>query len=155
MISIRSLRVKTSQNIKSAIKEAAKETFRQLKIFGNESLSVILADDDYLQNLNRQYRSVDKPTDVLSFSLEEDFPDQTEKYLGDVVISITTAERQAAEAGHSIEDEISLLTIHGILHLLGYDHDTVENKRQMWQLQESVLQNLGIKMSHYSGDYDE
>jgi len=116
----------------------------------NTEVSVVLASDEYIQTLNLQYRGLDRPTDVLSFALNEgaepvviDGPEEV--LLGDIIISIDTATRQATEYGHSLERELAYLTVHGILHLLGYDHMTEEEKREMRQEEEHVLSLLGIK----------
>ena len=89
-----------------------------------QELSVLLADDRKIRTLNKQYRSQDRATDVLSFSQNEGEENKPNSHLmGDVVISIVTAKRQAAEHGLTLEEEIVLLLIHGILHLLGFDHE--------------------------------
>ena len=86
-------------------------------------VSVIVTDDSHVHQLNKDYRSIDRPTDVLSFALRsEDDPD--EDTLGEIYISVETAARQASEAGRPFEEEIAHLAIHGVLHLLGYEHDT-------------------------------
>ncbi len=97
------------------------------------SLSLALVDDAAIHALNRDYREVDKPTDVLSFSMREGpggelHPD----LLGDVVISVETAARQAAEAGRTLEEELLHLAVHGLAHLCGYDHATVDEERRMF-----------------------
>jgi len=96
-------------------------------------VSVVLVGDEEIQKLNREYRNIDKPTDVLSFSQEDDFiiPGKTSRLLGDVVISVDTAERQAYAAGQSLADEASQLAIHGVLHLLGYDDAITEDYETM------------------------
>ena len=91
-------------------------------------LSVALVDDATVRTLNRTYRSIDKPTDVLSFTMQE------ERLLGDVIISVPTAARQAARAGRSVAEEVTMLLAHGLLHLLGYDHDTARKERRMKKL---------------------
>ena len=112
-------------------------------------VSVVFADDEYIRELNRQYRGIDKATDVLSFALSEgdepevvDGPEET--LLGDIVISLETATRQAEEFGHSLERELAFLTIHGMLHLLGYDHETEAERIEMRQQEEHILSLLGI-----------
>jgi probable rRNA maturation factor len=112
-------------------------------------VSLVLADDEYIHTLNLQYRGKDCPTDVLSFALNEgeepeviDGPEEV--LLGDIIISVETAARQAAEYGHSLERELAYLTVHGILHLLGYDHMTEEEKQEMRHEEEHVLSLLGI-----------
>jgi len=89
-----------------------------------------------VQELNRRYRGKDAPTDVLAFPYEE------EDLWGEVVISLDTCRRQAEEMGHSLERELSILIIHGVLHLLGYDDETEEGWREMMRLQEEVLRRL-------------
>lgn len=112
-------------------------------------VSLVLADDEYIRVLNRQYRDKDCSTDVLSFALNEgdeplmiDGPEEV--LLGDIIISLETATRQAEEYGHSLERELAYLTVHGILHLLGYDHMTEEDKKEMRKEEEYVLSFLGI-----------
>jgi probable rRNA maturation factor len=87
-------------------------------------LSILITDDEEIRSLNRDYRSVDSPTDVLSFSqVEGDGPVVGPQLLGDVVISWETAQRQSRELGHAVSEEMKRLLVHGILHLLGYDHE--------------------------------
>lgn len=111
-------------------------------------LSLVIAGDELLQQLNRDYRGIDAPTDVLSFSAQEDGAEdgpafvtapEAEAYLGDVIISYPMAERQAAAAGHPVQDELCLLAVHGVLHLLGYDHATPEEESAMWAVQDEIL----------------
>ncbi|MFO0679569.1 MAG: rRNA maturation RNase YbeY [Polyangiaceae bacterium] len=91
----------------------------------NLELSIVLTDDDQIQILNRDYRGKDKPTDVLAFSMREgEFSSLSGDVLGDVILSIPTARRQALRARRSVLDEVTMLLAHGILHLLGWDHDT-------------------------------
>ncbi|AQS59898.1 rRNA maturation RNase YbeY [Desulforamulus ferrireducens] len=111
-------------------------------------VSLIFVDDDYIQSLNAEYRGVDKPTDVLSFALNEGEEvaeaEEAEELLGDIVISLPTARRQAEEYGHSFHREVAYLTAHGSLHLLGYDHMTEEDKQIMREKEEAILGRLGI-----------
>lgn len=105
-------------------------------------LGVVVTDDEEIRKLNRDYAGEDKATDVLSFSLREgeEFvsPDETER-LGEVIISLETAEGQAADAGHSLEDEMAHLLVHGILHLLGYDHAEPDDERVMRAREDALL----------------
>lgn len=114
----------------------------------NESeVSVTFVDDQYIHQLNLDYRGVDRPTDVLSFALDEgeEMPQvATEHVLGDVIISLETAKRQAEEYNHTLDREIAFLTVHGALHLLGYDHQTEEDTKLMREKEELVLTQLGI-----------
>lgn len=112
-------------------------------------VSIVLADDRYIQELNREYRGKDTPTDVLSFALNEgDEPEiiagPAEQLLGDIIISLETAKRQAEEYEHSLEREIAFLTVHGMMHLLGYDHILEEDRLEMRREEEAVLASLGI-----------
>ncbi len=109
--------------------------------------TIVLTDDETLRALNAQHLGVDAPTDVLSFPADEFDPDQQMPYIGDVIISVPRAKEQAFAAGHPLENEISLLVVHGILHLLGYDHDLEERKVVMWSKQAEILSNLGIKIN--------
>ncbi len=110
-------------------------------------LSIVITDEETVQALNREYRGVDAPTDVLSFPMLEGTPpegvpptpEEEVTYLGDVVIALPVAERQAREYGHSLQEELRLLTVHGVLHLLGYDHATPEEEARMWARQEAIL----------------
>jgi probable rRNA maturation factor len=107
-------------------------------------LTIVLTDDAQLHELNRGYLGVDAPTDVLSFPASETDPETGTPYLGDILISIPRAKQQAQAAGHSVEDEVQLLVVHGTLHLLGHDHATAAEKKRMWQAQAEVLSQLGL-----------
>jgi probable rRNA maturation factor len=101
-------------------------------------VALSLVDDAEIRQLNRRWRGVDAPTDVLSFPLED------EELLGDVVVSLETAERQSRAFGHSLRREVAFLAVHGTLHLLGYDHDTPDAEARMQAAAEAVLGRLGI-----------
>ena len=105
-------------------------------------LGILITDDATIHDLNRRYADEDKATDVLSFSLREgeEFvsPDETER-LGEVIISLDTAKRQAEEAGRPLEAEVAHLLVHGILHLLGYDHAEPEEERAMQARERAIL----------------
>ncbi len=103
-------------------------------------ISILLTDDDEIHSLNQTYRGIDRPTDVLSFSQSEgDFGDIEPDMLGDVVISVDTAGRQALEKGHSMERELDTLLIHGILHLAGYDHENNEKEAEEMEAEEAKI----------------
>ena len=120
------------------------------------SLTIVVTDDDQVQALNRDYRGVDTPTDVLSFAAQDtqeaavklvipaELAATVAAYLGDIVIALPYAERQAARFGNSLADELRLLTVHGVLHLMGYDHATQAEEDAMWAIQEAVLNQFGI-----------
>lgn len=110
----------------------------------DSGVSIIVTDNDAVAELNRTYRHVDSPTDVLSFpagipTMPGETPD-----LGDLFIAYPYASAQAKRAGHDLHDSLVLLVVHGTLHLLGFDHDTPENKARMWAVQGQILQILHI-----------
>lgn len=108
-------------------------------------VSVTFVDDEEIRELNREYRNVDKSTDVLSFPLDEsEFDIPVDTLLGDIVISAETAKRQSEEYGHSLEREIAYLTAHSMFHLMGYDHMEEDEEKVMFEKQEKVLQNVGL-----------
>ena len=109
-------------------------------------ITVTLVDDEEIHEINRSYRNVDRPTDVISFPSEEGeciaaIPDG---FLGDIIISVPRAQAQAEEYGHSFKREISFLAVHGTLHLLGYDHMTEPEAKEMFGLQEEILNEMGV-----------
>lgn len=113
----------------------------------NVSFNVIIVDNQYIHELNKDYRHIDRETDVITFALEDDdtlvLPNN-ERILGDIYISIDKARQQAEEYGHSLLRELSFLAVHGFYHLLGYDHQTKEEEKVMFQKQEEVLEEYGI-----------
>ncbi len=115
---------------------------------GTYELSILLTNDDHIAELNREYRNIGSPTDVLAFPMlhNDDNSLIDSKMLGDVVISLETAERQANIDKHPLEDEIAFLTVHGILHLLGYDHHTPEEARKMFSKQTAILQKMQVNI---------
>ncbi|MBQ0105050.1 MAG: rRNA maturation RNase YbeY [Armatimonadetes bacterium] len=114
-----------------------------LKIYGMErcEVSISFVSDVEIQNLNRQYRNIDRPTDVLSFALAEgeEMPDDT--MLGDIVISYDTAEKQAKEFNHPLEIEINHLICHSMLHLFGFDHIKEEDRKEMFSEHRQILKD--------------
>jgi probable rRNA maturation factor len=113
-------------------------------------LALAVTDDAVLHDLNRRYRGVDAPTDVLAFASadegQEKFvsPPDGPPYLGDVIISYPQARQQAMEAGHTVQAELLLLTVHGVLHLLGYDDAALEQRKEMWSVQAAILKALAV-----------
>lgn len=115
-------------------------------------VGVLWVDDAYIHTLNREYRGQDCPTDVLSFALQEQISEEPvvigdpmgEMLLGDIVISLETAHRQADEYGHTLEREVAFLVVHGMLHLLGYDHEEENERDVMRREEEKILDALGI-----------
>ena len=114
------------------------------------SVSVVLVDDEAITDLNRDHRGLASPTDVLSFSQLEgedmgDLPEGEPLPLGDIVISLERCLAQAADYGHSFERELGFLTAHGVLHLLGWDHQTPEEEAAMMAKTEEILAGLGLQ----------
>jgi len=118
--------------------EAAQSLLAQVGRAGAE-VSVLLTDDPGIHALNREWRGIDRPTDVLSWPQEEAPALSGEDALGDVAISLDTAARQAAARGWALEDEVALLLVHGILHLLGYEDDTEEGAESMRAVETHIL----------------
>jgi probable rRNA maturation factor len=127
--------------------QAARLTLEQQGLPAESSLSIVLSDDKQLQALNRQFLEIDEPTDVLSFPAGQIDPESGEAYLGDIVISYERALAQATQAGHSVEAELQLLVVHGVLHLLGYDHAEPDEKAAMWAAQSEALTRLGLQIT--------
>jgi len=110
-------------------------------------MSVLLGDDALLERLNRQHLEEDHPTDVLSFPGHSVNPETGKIYIGDVAISLERAELQANNAEHSLDDELQLLVVHGVLHLLGHDHAEPEEKERMWAIQDEILLRLSLSLN--------
>lgn len=138
----------------AALEEAVAALLRHEGL-STAALAIVITDDESVRALNRDYRGVDAATDVLSFAAHDgaeafqDAPDDLrallESTLGDVIIAFPYAERQAAHFGNPIDAELKLLAVHGVLHLLGYDHATEEEEAALWALQEAILAPLGVK----------
>lgn len=114
----------------------------------NVSFNLIIVDNEYIHELNKSYRNIDRETDVITFALEDEdsivLPDNM-RILGDIYISIDKAKEQSKEYGHSLLRELSFLAVHGFYHLLGYDHQTKEEEKIMFQKQEEVLEAYEIR----------
>ena len=128
---------------------AAAEMVGQLYGVENGEVSVTLTNNEYIHTLNNEDRGIDRPTDVLSFALNEsEEPEMVDgpavNVLGDLIISVERAEEQAADYGHSLRREVAFLTVHGMLHLLGYDHMEDEEREEMEAEQRFVMEKLGI-----------
>ena len=108
--------------------------------------SVIIVDNERIHKINKEYRGIDRPTDVISFALEDSEGVELENYriLGDIYISIDEVKEQAKSYGHSERRELAFLTVHGFLHLLGYDHMEPDEEKIMFAKQEEILNGFGI-----------
>ncbi len=131
------------------ISKTASYTADHLKIAEAAELSIVLCDNDYIKELNRTYRGFDSATDVLSFAMNEKSADEPiygdedgVDLLGDIVISVEKAMEQAQEYGHAFTRELGFLIVHGILHLLGYDHEAEEDEKTMRAIEETILRDL-------------
>lgn len=127
------------------IKKVLKHTLKVENVY-KPCFSVIIVDDDYIHKINREYRNIDKPTDVISFALlDNDYENPKDvMMLGDIYISIDKVFSQAKEYNHSITREIAFLSVHGLLHLLGYDHMNKKDEKIMFKKQEMILNEKNI-----------
>jgi probable rRNA maturation factor len=129
------------------VERAVQAALKAESVSKDASLSVVITDDVEIRTLNRQFRQVDAPTDVLSFANDAPsssfaVPPDEPPYLGDVILSFPRTRAQAAEQGHGVLQELRLLVVHGVLHLLGYDHDTSAQEARMWARQGAILDAL-------------
>ena len=144
--------VPLTYKLKMLCRRAAEETLAYEQYQNPAEVSITFIDDAGICELNKQFRLIDRATDVLSFPLfdyegESDEPpvDELVGMLGDVVISLETAKRQAEEYGHSLEEEVAFLTVHSMLHLLGYDHETsAADEKEMFCRQDEIMQRMGF-----------
>ncbi len=135
------------KEIGQSVKAAAMKV-GELYGLDNAEVSVTLTDNEHIHTINKKYRNIDRPTDVISFALNEsDEPkiaDEKVNVLGDVIISVERAKEQATEYGHSLKREVSFLMVHGMLHLLGYDHIEEADRIEMEKEQRYVMEKLGV-----------
>lgn len=120
------------------LKKIAKQASKELALTSKLSLNVLFTNNEMIYEYNLKYRNIDSETDVLSF------PSDEKKELGDIIISLERAELQSKEYNHSLKREVSFLLTHGILHCMGYDHQTKEEETVMFNLQEKILEKAGI-----------
>lgn len=133
---------------------------QKLELEENAEVSITIVDNSKIHEINKEYRSVDRPTDVISFAIEDNDDNYLENFfnteageneieiprlLGDIFISIDRAEEQAEAFGHSLERELGFLSVHGFLHLNGYDHQTDEEEKVMNDLQEKILKENNLE----------
>ncbi|PKN92493.1 MAG: rRNA maturation RNase YbeY [Chloroflexi bacterium HGW-Chloroflexi-6] len=134
----------TPAALNDLVENAALAALKHQSAPENATVTIVLTDDEQMHSLNLDYLGVDAPTDVLSFPSEEIDPETGDPYLGDILISVPRAANQAESTGHDVESEAQLLTVHGILHLMGHDHAEPEEKERMWQAQAEILTKLGL-----------
>jgi len=128
------------------LRQAVTAILNQHEIDRTSALSIVFTDNAAVQKLNLEHRQTDAPTDVLSFPTDSlpDYITDESPYLGDLIIAYPYASLQAKKHHHELSDSLCLLVIHGTLHLLGYDHDTPDNRAEMWTTQASGLRLMGI-----------
>ncbi len=136
-----------SQANPTLLVQAAEAALAHQKAPENVLLTIVITDDAQLHQLNLEFLGVDAPTDVLSFPDGSPDPETGEIYLGDILISLPYAARQAAQGGHALEAELQLLAVHGTLHLMGHDHAEEAEKAAMWQAQADILAQIGCPLS--------
>lgn len=136
------------QTVEGLLQFAAEEQ----RVPHNAEVSVTFVTNEDIRVINRDYRGKDQPTDVISFALEEMGEDEVKivgaevpPHLGDIIISVEKAREQAKDYGHSFQREIGFLALHGLLHLLGYDHMTEEDEKEMFSIQKEILEKYGLR----------
>ncbi len=147
---------KVGHRIKSLIRKCALASLEYMEFETRVEVSVMLTDNEGIRDLNKMHREIDRATDVLSFPMFEydengeiiedyaEFNEKGELCLGDIVISLERAEEQAIEYGHTFEREVGFLTVHSMLHLLGYDHMMPEDEEEMFGYQREILNKTGL-----------
>lgn len=144
-------KVKVPTGTRLLVRRACNATLDMEKFVGDAEINVTFTCDEDIRKINSQFRNIDSATDVLSFPLSENGvydinPETNAKMLGDVLISLEHAEAQAAEYGHSFERETAYLTVHSVLHLLGYDHVSGGLEKEiMREKEEAVMELLGLR----------
>ncbi len=140
-----------TEEFEKLFNEVVKESLRYEEFDPDCEVSLSIVNNDEIREINKQFREIDAPTDVLSFPLltfeegeQADVNENNEIMLGDIIISIDKAKAQAEEYGHGLRRELAFLTAHSMLHLMGYDHMEEEEQKEMFKKQDDILNNLGI-----------
>lgn len=140
----------TLQDYERVFEDLAAHAIQKLHRDDRFSLEVNFVDEETIHEINRQYRKIDRPTDVISFAFLDEVENEIKiqgdvmLMLGEIFISVDQAKQQAKEYQHSLHRELCFLFVHGLLHLLGYDHQDEEEEKEMFQIQEEILQEKGI-----------
>ena len=146
-------KMEVSEYLEGRLKEGLNAVAKLHDLTDDTEVGITIVDDERIHEINREYRNVDRPTDVISFALDDDLEDSDEPelidgpeehLLGDIIISVETANRQGEEFGHGLEREIVYLAVHGLLHLLGYDHMVEEDKVVMRAKEEEALRAINL-----------
>ncbi len=135
------------------LRDAIARTLDQFEVEPGIGVTLLVTDDRAVQKLNQRFRAVDAPTDVLSFPAGEAIADE-EPYLGDIVVAFPYTAVHAEADGFPLEDVLVLLAVHGSLHLLGFDHDTIDNQVEMWAVQRETMGQLGASLDVVPPLYD-
>lgn len=147
---------KVGFKLKRLVKRVISESLDYMGFEKNSEISVMFTDNEGIHELNKLHRDIDRPTDVLSFPMLEydengdiieelrEYGESGKLFLGDIVISLERAKEQAEEYGHSFEREVGFLTVHSMLHLLGYDHMVEEDEKEMFSYQSKILEEMGL-----------
>lgn len=151
LYSVREINCAARRAVAKTVQLATSSTRSSSNIEQDVEVALRFVDDEEMRALNSQYRGKDKPTDVLSFAQGDGeafptFEENTISQMGDLVLSVETAQRQATERGHSLIQEIEFLAVHGALHLLGFDHGKTQERRKMWSRQDVVMKSLGSSL---------
>jgi probable rRNA maturation factor len=128
----------------SIVEQSVITALEYLEITDEIEINIAIKSDRALRKLNKQYREIDSSTDVLSFPADEIDPETNLRLLGDVIIAFPVVRQQAEDANVPVEQELQLLVVHGLLHLLGYDHEIDSDKDKMWTIQRAILRLLSI-----------
>ncbi len=151
-ITVKEKSIAIPKEFRALIRKACNYTLKYEGFLDKAEINVTIVDDDEIKELNREFRDIDKSTDVLSFPLGEDGvydynPETDALMLGDIVISVDHALAQAELYGHGIERELAFLTVHSMLHLLGYDHvNNEQEEKEMFSRQEEILKIMGLEV---------
>lgn len=143
------IQIELPENSKSLVHEIQNAVSKTIEVVSpaliDYSLSLLICDDSVMKMLNNTYRGIEQSTDVLSFSADYTLPESNTTYLGDIAISYPTARKQATLGNYPVNQEIMLLSVHGVLHLLGYDHLSDNDKEVMWNFQKKIMTLLGYE----------
>ena len=150
-------RITIPKDLLETITKAMNIVAKREKLSPNTEVDITIVTNGEIHKLNKAYRGVDRPTDVLSFALDEGEEEpalaesDAEHLLGDIIISAPTAKAQAEEFGHGLKREFTYLAVHGILHLLGYDHMKAKDKKVMRKQEEAVLREMDLSEEFFGG----
>ena len=155
MVDIQFQNIDRDAPLSALAKNSVQAAFKYLNLPISSEASILFCDDAIMMKLNKDHQNIEAATDVLSFPNEGRNPESGGDYLGDIAISVERASQQAKRGGHLLEDEIQLLVVHGLLHLLGYQHHNMDQKNKMWDVQNGILDALGNNIDQEKIGADE